>query len=151
MQDDVCSAKELASLIGVTERTVRKLAGENRVVRRSTGRYAVRESVAKYCEHLRHMAAQHGDEETALDLTRERARYASEQADAVAIKNAVSRNELLPARDVEARWSAVLRDVKARMLALPARLEQRLGHLSKHDVTAIDREVRDALEEAGNA
>jgi len=34
------------------------------------------------------------------------------------------------------------------MLAIPARVQQRLGHLTAHDVQMIDREVRDALEEA---
>lgn len=37
--------------------------------------------------------------------------------------------------------------VRSNMLALPSRVQQRLGHLTAHDLAEIDREIRDSLEE----
>lgn len=75
----------------------------------------------------------------------EKIRLANAQAVKVELQNAQARKELLPAKAVEAEWSAVLRDVRAGMLAVPSRVQQRLPHLSAHDVSEIDREIRDAL------
>lgn len=50
---------------------------------------------------------------------------------------------------VEAEWSGVLRTVRAGMLAVPSRVQQRLPHLTAHDVAQIDAEVRAALVEVG--
>jgi phage terminase Nu1 subunit (DNA packaging protein) len=72
-------------------------------------------------------------------------KLANEQAEKIAVQNAAARRALLPAKAVEAEWSSILREVRAGMLALPSRLQQRLPHLSLHDVATIDREIRDAL------
>jgi len=56
---------------------------------------------------------------------------------------------MLPAAEVEAEWSGVLRTVRAGMLAVPSRAAHRLQHLTAHDVAEIDREVRDVLTEIG--
>jgi terminase small subunit / prophage DNA-packing protein len=60
------------------------------------------------------------------------------------------RRELVPATEVEAEWSGVLRTVRAGILAVPSRVQQRLPHLTPHDVAEIDAEVRAALAEIGN-
>ena len=52
-----------------------------------------------------------GGEAAISTATAERARLAREQADHVALKNARTRGELIPA-DVEAEWSGVLRTVR---------------------------------------
>jgi hypothetical protein len=44
----------------------------------------------------------------------------------------------------------VLRTVRAGMLAVPSRMQQRLPHLTAHDVAKIDREVRTVLTLIGN-
>jgi len=50
-------------------------------------------------------------------------------------------------QQVEAEWSGVLRTVRAGMLAVPSRCQQRLPHLTAHDTAQIDREVWDVLAE----
>ena len=72
-------------------------------------------------------------------------RLAKTNAEKAEPPNAKARSELIPAVEVEREWAAVLRSVRAAMLALPSRVAQRLGHPSPHDVAEIDREVRDAL------
>lgn len=84
------------------------------------------------------------------DASAERVRLLREQADHAALKNAEKRRELLPAAQVEREWASVLRDVRAAMLALPSRIQQRLGHLTAAEIDAIDREIRDVLAEVAD-
>lgn len=44
-------------------------------------------------------------------------------------------------------WDKVCRLIRARFLAMPARLQQHLAHVTPHHLATIDREVRDALTE----
>jgi phage terminase Nu1 subunit (DNA packaging protein) len=44
----------------------------------------------------------------------------------------------------------ILRTARAGMLAVPSRVTQRLPHLSAHDVSEIDREVREVLTEVAS-
>lgn len=77
----------------------------------------------------------------------ERDRLAREQADNMALKNAALRRELVPAVEVEQRWSEVLRRVRSKILAVPSRVRQSLPHLTLQDVAAFDTELRRALDE----
>ena len=81
----------------------------------------------------------------------ERDRLAREQADAVALKNARLRGELVPAAEVEKAWSDILRRVRSKVLAVPARVRQMNPHLTGRDVAAIDAELRRALEDLAGA
>jgi phage terminase Nu1 subunit (DNA packaging protein) len=139
------SADALGDMIGISGRQIRELARRNIVVKAGTGTYEVRASVRAYCTHLREQAAGRTGSKT---LTEERIRVAKEQGDALAMKNAIARGEMIPARAIETAWAAVLRDVRAALLAIPSRIQQRLGHLTAHDVSEIDLEIRNALKEA---
>ena len=67
--------------------------------------------------------------------TAERARLAKAQADAQELKNAALQGRLLDAGAVE----AILRSVRAGMLAVPSRAAQQLPHLTTHDISVIAR------------
>jgi len=102
--------------------------------------------------YIRYLRQRHGPPTAeALDLTAEKARLAKEQADSMTLKNAILRGEMLNAAEVERSWSEQLRNIRARMMAVPSRIRQRLGHLTPADALIIDREVRDALTEAADA
>ena len=81
------------------------------------------------------------------DLNEARARAARATAAKAELQTAKLAGDLLPASDVEAEWSSILRGVRAAMLSLPSRLGQRLGHLSPADIANIDAEIRIVLEE----
>lgn len=139
----------LARLFGVSTVSINDLARRGIVVRSGTG-FDLAESVPRYCKHLRDLATGRGDEADIVTATAQRARLASEQADGFALKNARLRGALLDAGAVEAEWSGILRTVRAGMLAVPSRCQQRLPGLTAHDVSEIDREVRAVLTEAVN-
>jgi phage terminase Nu1 subunit (DNA packaging protein) len=142
------TADELAALLGIAPRTVRELAGRAIVVKAGRGKYDLTASVGTYCAHLREQAAGRAGDAQA-GLTTERARQAKEMADNVALKNAALRRDLVSAAAVTAEWSGILRRLRARILAIPPRVNQRLPFLKQHDVGVIDAELRQALTELG--
>ena len=144
--NQAATSAELAQLLGVTARTVTDLARRGIAVR-DGNRYAVAESVRRYCAHLRELANGRGGEGAVASATAQRARLAKAQADLAETKNAAMRGELVSAAEVEAEWSGILRGVRAGLLAVPSRCAARLGHLTTHDVAEIDAEVRAALAE----
>jgi len=85
------------------------------------------------------------------EASKQRARLAAAQADLNELKAAKLRGELVEAAAVEAEWSAILRTVRAGMLAVPSRVAARLPHLSRAEVAEIDAEIRTALVEIGGA
>lgn len=143
----VMTADQLGALLGVSARVVRELAQRGIITRAAKGRYTMGESVAAYCAHLREGAAGRSDSTT---LTAERIRVARQQADKLEMANAVARRELIPARDVESAWSSILRDVRSALLAVSTRCGSKLPHLTAHDVSTIDGEVRSALAALSN-
>lgn len=140
------TADVLAGLLGIAPRTVRELAGRGLVVKAGRGRYDAATSVAAYCAHLREQAAGRAGDAQA-GLTVERARREKEAADNLALRNAALRRDLVSATEVTAEWSGILRQLRARILAVPSRVNQRLPFLKPGDVAEIDAEVREALTE----
>lgn len=89
-----------------------------------------------YCEHLRTMAAGRGSDNS-LVLAAERARLAREQADKVAMQNAVTRGELAPAHLLE----EVLAKAGARAArildTIPGEVRRRVPQLTSDDINAV--------------
>lgn len=146
--DSEISAVELAAWLGVSERAISDYVRKGIIARSAPGRFMLRASVKAVATHLRELAAQRGA--SSAGLTAQRERIAREQADALEMKNAATRHELLPAKLVAEEWSGILRLVRSRIMATPSRIQQQLGHLSAHDIDVIDRELRDTLEELAN-
>jgi phage terminase Nu1 subunit (DNA packaging protein) len=144
MADEEITAIALAKLIGVEQRTVRRLSQEGVVVRSKRGRYLRDASVRAYCECLRSAAAGRSDSEA---LTGERVRLVKLQADRAELDLAERRNELFAAAEVKDIQTKIARAVRGVLLALPARIGSRVPALSVRDVSRIDDEVRDALTE----
>ncbi len=140
---------DLCDLFGITPGALTALGKRDTVVRLGHDAYDLEESTRRYVASLRETASGRGGEEQVLNLTGERARLAREQADAQALKNAVARGENVPAIEVERAWADILRGLRSRLLAVPSRLRQTVPHLTTSDVTLIDRELRDALQELG--
>ena len=140
---DAVTLDDLAILLGVVPRAVTEMARQDHVVRLSHGQYDLRKSIKAYCNHLRGRASSES-------LTAERVRQTKEQADQLAFRNAKLKGELLSAVEVEQEWAGILRDVRAALLAIPTRIQQRVGTLTANDIAAIDREIRYTLTELGS-
>lgn len=150
--DDMATGAELADLLGLSVAVVRAQADAGYIVRApQRGRYLLRESVRRYTAHLRETASGRGDPGSASSLAKERANLARQQADVASLKAQQIRGELVPASEVEARWRAVLTNVRSGLLGVPSRVRARAPHLTIAEVDAIDREVRDVLAELADA
>lgn len=141
------STAELADYLDLSIRGVTEAERRGAVVKAGRGRYALKASVSRYIADLRRQLKEHGGANAAS----ERAKLATAQAEFVALKSAKARGELVPAADVERRWTDVLRAVRGAMLSLPARLGARLPHLTQADLAKVDEAARDALTAAGHA
>jgi excisionase family DNA binding protein len=142
---ETCTTDEMATLIGVSERTVRELAAKGRLIRAGRGRLDVPASVATYCGHLRDAAS---GKSAGPNLTDERTRLAKEQADRMAIENEKNRGNLIDAKEAESRWAGEMVSLRARFLAIKTSAAMKLPHLTPHELAVIDQIVRDAMAKA---
>jgi len=146
----LATESEMAQLLGITANRVRTLARDGMLHRPVRGRYDVRASLKTYIGDLRNKASRlgyaGGKHLGKPDLEAEKLRLARQQADKIEIQNAAARGELVKSSEVERAWAAVLRDVRAAMLAVPSRCGATLPHLTAHDIAELDREIRNALE-----
>jgi terminase small subunit / prophage DNA-packing protein len=151
LPESPCSAEELGSIIGISSRAVRAHAAAGKIRKTKRGRYKLPDAIFDYCTHMRQLVVGGGGEQAAAHGASERARLAKEQADAVALRNAVARGALLDAGEVERTWSADYAAVRAGVLAASSRIGSRLPHLSLSDIAEIDEELRALLAGLGGA
>jgi terminase small subunit / prophage DNA-packing protein len=147
---ETATAATLADLIGVSPRSCTDLAKRGIIVR-GPGRtgFLLRASLRGYAEHMRKLATGRGGESAIASATAERGRLLRAQADAMEAKNRLAIGSALDAGDVEKAWSDIVRQSRAAVLAVPARCQQRLPHLTTHDVNQFDLELREALRALG--
>lgn len=89
-----------------------------------------------YCDHLREVAAGRGGEAT-FELAAERARLAKEQADKVAMQNALTRGELAPAHLIEEVLARAGARAGRLLETIPGLLRRRLPSLTTDDIAAV--------------
>lgn len=147
---DIVTAPELAAWLDVTPKTVRALAVAGIVKRAERGQYRLRESVTGYCAHVRETASQRGGAASLEAMRVQRIRIARAQADAFEARNWSLAGDTYSGEVVAQTWADLVRRSRAAILAVPARCQQRLPHLTAHDVSELDHELRAALTELGN-
>lgn len=137
----------LAALLGMSRQAVADLVRRGILSRAGRARFDLVKSVNAYCGHLRAHAARAGRPSEGGDaLKAERLRLTRAQAEAQELKNKLAAGEMVSAADATREWQAVLRDVRATVLAVPSRYGATMPHLTAGDVAALDREIRAALE-----
>ena len=150
MADDTISTADLAALFGLAPTNVRDLARRGIIKRLGRGAFDRDDATRSYIAHLRGVASGRGGDEQVADLSKERALLAREQRRSYQIKNEASEKALIPASEVRSAWDAAMAAIRARLLAIPTRVTQRLPHLTRHDTQMIDRAIRDALTQAAD-
>jgi hypothetical protein len=125
---------ETAALLSLAPRTLRDWVD---APRNADGSYNGPAIVAHY------LKKQTGGD---LDLNKERARLAKEQADRTGLQNAIARGDVIPSADVVAQWSAHIVAARAKLLSLPTKMASRL--IAQTDVNYIAESLRSAVYEA---
>ncbi|MFN7004243.1 MAG: hypothetical protein ACK4NW_12540 [Roseinatronobacter sp.] len=109
------------------------------------GVYDVRASIKSYAERMRVAAERAGNPTSTGDpdaLKAEKLKLTAAQREAQEMKNSAARADLVPADEVRRGWESILADVRAGMLAVPARLSD----LTPDQRAKLDSEIRLALE-----
>ena len=135
----------LAQLFVCDARTIRDLADKGHVVKIGRNLYDLPASIMRLVPHLRDVAAGRGGADAVESLTQERARLAKEQADAHALKNKITRGELVEARAVTERWSDICAQIRARLLAIPTIYCADVPTATRAEIDTLDRLIREAL------
>lgn len=130
---------EFGELVGISQPAVSDLLSRHVL---SHGGF-VGQWLIEYCGHLREVAAGRaasGD----LDLASERARLAKEQADKVAMQNAVTRGELAPAVLIEEVLTKAAAKIAGQFDAIGGLLRRRFPELSSDQISLIMGEIAKA-------
>lgn len=135
------SQKDFGLLIGVSQQAVSDMMQRGILPRNGSGFDWLR----GYCSHIREMAAGRS-----LVLEQERARLACEQADKVAMQNAITRREYAPVEVLEMVIGKVGRQIAETLEALPVQLKRRSSHLTVEDLEIIQGEIAKARNLAAN-
>lgn len=135
-------ASELARLLGISATAVRD-AAQRGVIERGARGFPMRESISKYCAHLRRLVSERSEGPAATA----RARLLEEQAEAARIKNAHRRGSLLDADDVLRDWQNICTGIRVMMLSVTTRVQQKVPGVSREVIDAFDDEIRRGLEE----
>lgn len=130
--DKQAAQVEFAEIIGVSESAVSDMVRRGVIKRGDTlGRWLL-----DYCANLRENAAGRDAE-----LARERARLAREQADRIAMKNAIDRREYAPIAVIEETLADVGRQIAVQLDAIPVQLKREHSALTAEDFELVTREI----------
>lgn len=132
--DEAIQQQEFAELVGVSEAAVSGWVTEGRLARGGTGR----EWLLNYCQRLREAASGRDGDST---LVTERARLAAEQADRVAMENAIKRKQVAPFALLEAALAHVARQMVTRLEALVPQLRRRCPDLPGEALRYVEEEI----------
>lgn len=124
------------ALVGISQAAVSQLMSRGVLTPDAAGSAWL----VEYCSHLREQAAGRAAE-GGLDLASERARVAKEQADKLAMQNAVTRKEMAPTYILEDLLAKAGGRVGSILDTIPGMIKRRMPSLNAVDVAAIKAEV----------
>jgi phage terminase Nu1 subunit (DNA packaging protein) len=142
--EDTATSAELGRRLGLTIEQIDARASVL-VKAKPRGCYRLKASIQALCGHIRAEAS--GRESS---ITLERRRLLEGQADMVELRTKFESGELLEAAIVEARWSGVIREVRAGFMALASRIGAAVPHLDRGELNEVDLGIRALLTEAGD-
>lgn len=144
----MANQSEVAAHLDVSRQTVAKLCATG-VLTKAPGRsdYDLDECRFAYIRNLREQAAgRAGAGGSKLNLADERARQAYEQANAIALKNAEQRKELLPRTVVLDAVQSANSRVRSKLLAMPSRIAPLVSGLKS--TSAVEAKLTEVIYEA---
>jgi phage terminase Nu1 subunit (DNA packaging protein) len=141
---EIVALTALASSLGISARRAREHAATGGVFVKAGRGYDLEASRLGYMATLRRAATgRRGEGKAGGGAARER--LATAQAIAIETKNKLATRQLISEAEVESTWLEIVARARAAVLAAPSRIHADLPHLSKFDVSTIDRHLRDAL------
>lgn len=142
--DQVATQAEFGELVGVTQQAISDLMARGVIAQgQPAGTWLL-----AYCEHLRQTAAGRDPDG---QLAAERTRLAREQADRVALQNAMHRKEYVPVVLLEEVFANVSRQVATQLDAVLPEVLRRFPYLAGEPARFIEQRLASARDAAANA
>lgn len=118
---EIVSTEQLSELLGITQQRINQFKRDGLFQQFARGRWQLIPTVNAIIRHYGEVAAGRGDG-MSLDLTAERASLTSTQREFTEIKIAQLKKDLVNIAEVEELVGAIVGNVRARLLAMPAKL-----------------------------
>lgn len=142
MKKSLVSTSDLAEMLGITDRMVRKHQAGGLFQKEERGKYNLFECIPAY---IRYRDEQHqGDSES---LTDQRTRKTRAEADKIELELEILRGRHLPLDLCKTFWQSIEGTVRSKILSITSSLKTKFPHLEKDVVLAIDDHIRDILSE----
>ncbi len=119
-KNTVVKSIELAEILDLSERHIRRLAEENIMVKNGQGKYLLLESLQSYISYL--SLKNSGDEDLKDQKTREEIEKIKKDTELKEIKIQELTNQLHPASVVKEVMTTMLTNIKGKFLSLPNKL-----------------------------
>jgi phage terminase Nu1 subunit (DNA packaging protein) len=143
-------AATLGEFLGITAHAVRILATKEIAIRSGRDRFLLHPSIKNYCGSLRELAKVRsgvGDDSQAR-LNTEAAALKRATRELVELRRDTLARKLISREDITDAWGAIIRTIRAMVLAIPARCQEKMPHWSFEDIESIRSIVRAILTEA---
>ncbi len=139
------SQAAFARHLGVAAPTVSRYLKIGIIALNEHGKLPMPGSLHALIAHLSEVAAGRGGSEGVADLSLERARLAKAQCEGQQLKNQIAKGEYLSRTKLQHDLDLIMVSFRNRLLAIPSELPCELPHLTRYDLDALDRHIRDAL------
>ena len=139
---------EVCDFAGISSVTFQALKKRGVIKAEKRGGYNVKKCVQSIIRDGQLARGGHGDHASSVALSNERAALAREQREAVALRNAISRGELIAVGDVKAEFSSRIAVCREHLLSIPGRIADALAMRKRAEIegTLIDY-ISEALNE----
>lgn len=127
MEDKTVASADLAELIGISPRRVRKLTQDGVLKTTARGQYDLRTAIGAYVRYLQTMARETGFKTVNIDIQTARARIVQANAEEAEIKLAVLKREAIAIADIEELWLQLYQNFKANLIASSQRIAQEVA------------------------
>jgi phage terminase Nu1 subunit (DNA packaging protein) len=145
--DGALTQSAFAEHVGISRQRVSRFVREGAIPTNADGKIPHPAGLHAFIEHLTETAAGRGGGGAQAELAKERAALARVQREALELKTRAHRDDYVLLADVEKKWNQSCTYVRNRLLAIPSHLPTDLPHLTRHELSVIDRYIRDALTE----
>lgn len=125
MSDGTIDVHALAKLLNLDIRRIQQLAAEGHVFKAERGRYHLARSINGYCKFMQ--KANGGSDQDPNSFSTQRTRLTRARADLIEMEREERSGMLIPADQVEEAWIKITSVIRARMLAMPAKLAPRMA------------------------
>lgn len=140
------STRDLAELLGITDRRIQQLSSETEkvFVKISRGKYDLVESVQNYIQYQVELIK---NKQSTGTLLEEQTRLTKLKADKEEIELAVLRAEYFPRDICISTWQSILVAGKTTMLSIPSTIKTEFPMIEDHVIKRLDELIRNNLQE----